>query len=78
LAGGLVSASVEAIEVMTQMLQGEDDRLRLRAAEQLISLSLRSHRDHAVEEELRRRVEALEGSEPAPAEDPLVSGGDPG
>lgn len=58
--GRLIEISDAAVDALREVLASEDERLRLRAAQILLTLGRRHHHEEAIEWDLGTRVEVLE------------------
>lgn len=56
----LVRISDSAVDALEQLLDSEDDRLRLRTAQTVLSLGRRHHREETIEMNLTARMEEIE------------------
>lgn len=56
----LVTKSEHASEVLGELLDSDNERIRLTSASRLISMSVSQHRQHLIEDEVAKRIEALE------------------
>jgi hypothetical protein len=57
----LIRMSDPALDVLERLLDSEDEAIRLRAAQAVLTLGHRRHREEVIDRDLMARLEAIEG-----------------